>query len=67
MDMYAIDLLDHGEDFLLSPRKETETRQLFSIDESEFDTSTYQGRFRRNRLICNPFIAFYPNSRIVEM
>lgn len=40
---------------------------MFSIEEPEFDTSTYLGRFRRNKQICNPFIAFYSNKRILEM
>ena len=47
--------------------QENPTYQLFTIDDEEFDTSTYKGRFQKNRLICNPFIAFYSNSRIVEM
>lgn len=38
-----------------------DTHKMFSIDEPEFDTSTYFGRFRRNRLITNPLIAFYSN------
>ena len=29
--------------------------------------STYLGRFKSFRKICNPFIAFYTNSRILEM
>lgn len=41
--------------------KSKDTHKMFSVEEPEFDTSTYLGRFRRNRQICNPFIAFYSN------
>ena len=48
-----IDHFDHGEDLFfklkqpLQVRQEKkETHRLFSIDEPEFDTSTYFGRFR---------------------
>jgi len=40
---------------------------LFSIDDPEHDMSTYVGRFKSFRKICNPFIAFYSNSTIEEM
>lgn len=67
MDIH-FDIQDH-KDEILSHVKPTQkdTHQLFSIDEPEFDTSTYFGRFRRNRLICNLFIAFYTNGQITKM
>ena len=40
---------------------------LFSIEDPEHDMSTYLGRFKSFRKICNPFIAFYSNSKIIEM
>ena len=40
---------------------------LFSIEDPEHDMSTYIGRFKSFRKICNPFIAFYSNTRIIEM
>lgn len=70
MDMFIDNSREIREDILshTKPTKKDEpTHRLFSIDESEFNLSTYRGRFMRNRLICNLFIAFYSNSRIVEM
>jgi len=40
---------------------------LFSIEDPEHDMSNYVGRFLSFRKICNPFIAFYDNSRIKQM
>ena len=40
---------------------------LFSLDDPEYDMSTYIGRFKSFRKICNPFIAFFSNSKIIEM
>jgi hypothetical protein len=40
---------------------------LFSIEDPEHDMSNYFGRFLSFRKICNPFIAFYSNSTIIEM
>jgi len=40
---------------------------LFSLDDPEYNMSTYIGRFKSFRKICNPFIAFFSNSRIIEM
>jgi hypothetical protein len=40
---------------------------LFSIEDPEHDMSSYIGRFKSFRKICNPFIAFFANSRIEEM
>ena len=40
---------------------------LFSIHEPEFDMTTYSGRFMSFRKICNPFIAFYSNKKIMKM
>ena len=39
----------------------------FSLEHPEFDTDTYWGRIRTFQKTCNPFIAFYSNSRINEM
>lgn len=63
-----IDMNEHS-DYVLSQYKprEEETHRYFSIDEPEFDMSTYKGRFMKNRQFCNPLIAFYSNSRISEM
>jgi len=40
---------------------------MFSIQEPEFDMSSYVGRFMSFRKICNPFIAFYSNRKIKDM
>ena len=39
----------------------------FTIEKPEFDEDTYWGRFEAFRATANPFHAFYPNSRIVQM
>lgn len=44
---------------------EKEECQLFTIEEPEYDQSTYQGRFMSFVKVCNPLIAFYTNTRIM--
>jgi hypothetical protein len=39
----------------------------FSISKSEFDESTYMGRFESMRKTANPKHAFYSNDKILEM
>jgi len=41
--------------------------QPFTITTPEYNEKTYLGRFMAFRKTCNPFIAFYPNKRILEM
>lgn len=43
------------------------TTKSFTIDEAEFDESTYWGRFEAFRAVANPFHAFYSNDRIRQM
>ena len=42
-------------------------KQSFTISKPEFDETNYKGRFLAFRKTCNPLIAFYPNSKIIEM
>jgi len=49
------------------PANSNEEMVMFSIEDPEHDMSTYIGRFKSFRKICNPFIAFYSNSRIIQM
>lgn len=67
MDTHVEKYTEQKDEILSHVRIEKESHKLFSIDEPEFDTSTYYGRFRRNRLICNLFLAFHTNSQIVDM
>jgi hypothetical protein len=39
----------------------------FTLEEPEFNPNTYIGRFREFQKTCNPFLSFYPNSKINEM
>ena len=36
----------------------------FTLEEPEFDTSTYVGRFKQFQKNCNPLYAFYSNTKI---
>jgi hypothetical protein len=36
----------------------------FSLDEPEFNTSVYQGRFMKFLKTTNPLLAFYSNTKI---
>lgn len=40
---------------------------MFSVQTPEYDENNYIGRFQAFRKTCNPFHAFYPNSRIAQM
>jgi len=44
-----------------------EDMELFSIEQPEFDQSSYQGRFMSFVRVCNPRLAFCSDHRILEM
>ena len=41
--------------------------KLFTIQDPQFDTKTYWGRFEEFRATANPLHAFYTNGRIQQM
>ena len=44
-----------------------EDMELFSIEQPEYDQASYQGRFMSFVKVCNPRLAFCPDSRILDM
>ena len=54
---------------MATPAQDISQRGLipFTIEEPEFDSSTYVGRFKAQLKSCNPLYAFFSNKQILEM